>query len=68
MMTIFQGFADRATIYPMVEVVARLDACKLEFRDLPHLAELGCSEIAPFLPKIPGNAVLTGGANCRRSK
>ena len=34
------------TIYPMVEVVARLEAWKLEFRGSPCLAKLGCSEIA----------------------
>ena len=68
MTTIFQGFVDRATIYPMVEVVARLEAWKLEFRGSPCLAELGCSKIAPFRPKTPGNVVPTDGANCRSSK
>jgi hypothetical protein len=63
MTTIFQGFVDRATIYPMVEVVARLDAWKLEFRGSPCLAELGSSEIAPVHAKTPGNAVPTDGAN-----
>ena len=42
MTTIFQGFVDWATIYPMVEVVAWLEAWKLEFRGSPCLAELGC--------------------------
>jgi hypothetical protein len=68
MTTIFQGFVDRATIYPMVEVVARLDAWMLEFRGSLCLAELGSSEIAPVHAKTPGNAVPTDGANCRRSK
>ena len=63
MTMIFQGFVDRATIYPMVKVVARLDAWKLEFRGSPCLAELGSSEIAPVHAKTPGNAVPTDGAN-----
>ena len=63
MMTIFQGFVDRATIYPMAKVAARLDAWKLEFRGSPWLAELGSSEIAPVHAKTPGNAVPTDGAN-----
>jgi hypothetical protein len=63
MMKIFQGFVDRATIYPTVEVVARLDAWKLEFRGSPCLAELGSSEIALVHAKTPGNAVPTDGAN-----
>ena len=54
MTTIFQDFVDQATLYPMVEVVARLDAWKLEFRGSPCLAELGCSEIDPFLAKNSG--------------
>ena len=63
MTTIFQGFVDRATIYPMVEVVARLDAWKLEFRGSPCLMELGSLEKAPVHAKTPGNAVPTDGAN-----
>ena len=63
MMTIFQGFVDRSTIYLMAEVVAQLDAWKLEFRGSPCLAELGSSEIAPVHAKTPGNAVPTDGAN-----
>jgi hypothetical protein len=63
MMTIFQGFVDRATIYPMVEVVARLDAWKLEFRGSPCLTELGSLEKAPVHAITPGNAVPTDGAN-----
>ena len=47
MTTISQGFVDRVTIYLMVEVVAILEAWKLEFRGSPCLAELGCLEIAP---------------------
>ena len=62
-MTIFQGFVDRATIYPMAKVAARLDAWKLEFRGSPWLAELGSSEIAPVHAKTPGNAVPTDGTN-----
>ena len=31
MTTIFQVFVDRATIYPMVEVVTQWDTWKLEF-------------------------------------
>ena len=62
MTTISQGFLDQATIYPMVKVVAWLDAWKLEFRGLPCFAELGCSEIAPVHAKTPGNAVPTDGA------
>jgi hypothetical protein len=57
MMMIFQGFVDQATIYPMVEVVAQLDAWKLEFRGSLCLAELGSSKIAPVHAKTPGNAV-----------
>ena len=68
MTTIFQGFVDRATIYPMVEVVARLDAWKLEFRGSPCLAELGSSEIAPVHAKTPRNAVPTDGANVEGPK
>jgi hypothetical protein len=63
MTTIFQGFVDRATIYPMVEVVARWDAWKLEFRGSPCLTELGSLEKAPVHAKTPGNAVPTDGAN-----
>ena len=63
MMTIFQGFVDRATIYPMAKVAARLDAWKLEFRGSQCLAELGSSEIAPVHAIMPGNAVPTDGAN-----
>ena len=47
----------------MVEVVARLDAWKLEFRGSPCLTELGSSEIAPVHAKTPGNAVPIDGAN-----
>ena len=43
---IFQGFVDRAMIYPLVEVVAWCDTWKLEFRGFPCLAELGSTEIA----------------------
>uniref|UniRef100_A0A2N9ERA8 Uncharacterized protein n=1 Tax=Fagus sylvatica TaxID=28930 RepID=A0A2N9ERA8_FAGSY len=64
----WRGFVDRATIYPMVEVVARLDAWKLEFRGSPCLAELGSSEIAPVHAKTPGNAVPTDGANVGGAK
>jgi hypothetical protein len=53
MKTIFQGLVDRATIYPMVELIARLDAWKLEFQGSPCLAELGSSEIAPVHAKTP---------------
>ena len=63
MTTIFQGFVDRAMIYPMVEVVAQLDARKLEFWGSQCLAELGSSEIAPVHAIMPGNAVPTDGAN-----
>uniref|UniRef100_A0A2N9GJQ4 Uncharacterized protein n=1 Tax=Fagus sylvatica TaxID=28930 RepID=A0A2N9GJQ4_FAGSY len=64
----WRGFVDRATIYPMVEVVARLDAWKLKFRGSPCLAELGSSEIAPVHAKTPGNAVPTDGANIHLHK
>ena len=63
MKMIFQGFIDRATIYPMAEVVARLDAWKLEFRGSPCLTELGSLEKALVHAKTPGNAVPTDGAN-----
>ena len=68
MVMIFQGFVDRATIYPLVEVVARCDAWKLRFRGSMCLAELGCSKIAPFMPKTLGNAVPTDSTSFRRSK
>uniref|UniRef100_A0A2N9EKZ5 Uncharacterized protein n=1 Tax=Fagus sylvatica TaxID=28930 RepID=A0A2N9EKZ5_FAGSY len=47
----------------MVEVVARLDAWKLEFRGSPCLTELGSLEKAPVHAITPGNAVPTDGAN-----
>jgi hypothetical protein len=41
MVVIFQGFVDRVTTYPLVEVVARCDAWKLEFRGSRVAAMLG---------------------------
>ena len=63
MMTIFQGFVDQVMIYPMVEVVARLDAWKLEFRGSLCLTDLESLEKAPVHAKTPRNVVPTDGAN-----
>uniref|UniRef100_A0A2N9ECD0 Uncharacterized protein n=1 Tax=Fagus sylvatica TaxID=28930 RepID=A0A2N9ECD0_FAGSY len=57
---------NRATIYPMVEVVARLDAWKLEFRGSPCLTELGSLEKAPVHAIIPGKCGSHRRRQCRR--